>query len=168
MELAADGIEAREAESNEALIQLFDFDEDGNVAPDDSDRWIIPTDKEDRLKNYLKAELALQSALVEKAKPGYDTKAQTEELVYQNALTFMDGESDNYGPFEDALKKVYKSIRLLEKDHADQYANAGASTVQERREYNYLLTCKMMIVDFAEQIVGHGSGKRIKQEEVAV
>lgn len=164
---------------NEALAHLFELKENPRDFPSSSLRWDIPLetrgipgktemvvtpDTVERLKEYITAELDFKGAQVKAARPGFDTKAESDQLMFTNALNFLES-GGKYGGvgMERALKRLYRVQSLREyKYHQDgKSARWERESYEIMREWMHILSCQVLVARTIYTLLGEKENKSL-------
>jgi hypothetical protein len=145
---------------NKAYSHLFDFDYDETAGISTVDNWIEPADAEDRLKAYIDAEIDFARQEVHAARPGYNTEAQSRELLFQNASNYMETGERGKAGFEKVLDRLHKERRQMELDYAFNDPKSKDKSMESNLKHALLRAQEYMITHIAEK--HFGDGKRIE------
>lgn len=154
------GLEAARERRNEAYQHLFDFDFDETASTSTPDNWIEPADSEERLKAYIDAEIDFARQEVHAARPGYNTEAQSRELLFQNASTYMETGDRGKAGFEKVLDRLYKERRKMEVDYAFNDPQSKTNSTEANLKHALLRAQKDMITHIA--VKHFGENKKIE------
>src|SRR3989344_1047687 len=148
-------------ERNDALTRLFDLRENTNELPSSSMRWDIPetADLVQRLRSYLQTEMSLREAQVKAARPGFDTKADSEHLTFGNALNFLEtgGEHGRAG-MEKVLRRLYRVQVLREYKYYQDGKSENWGNKENQREWMHILSSQVAVA----RLIGDQIGKKEK------
>jgi hypothetical protein len=146
---------------DQAFNHLFQLDEHTNEPPGGAMRWTNPADSEDRLKDYVKAEVGLIKGRVKNARPGYDDEAQKDELIFSNAANWLNERKNGKDSLERVLKRLYRFQKQREYSFVKSEKDKLYGERQDyQREWINILSCQLMVRDLAGKLIGPESREK--------
>ena len=142
-------------ERNVALVTLFELPENTKVPPWDAMRWDIPEDITGKLKGYLQIELSLKASQAKAARPGFDTKADSEHLFFSNALNFLEtGGEHGRGAMEKVLRRLYRVQHIREYRYAESGKAEDLGSLENQRECVHILSSEVLVARTMGSLIG--------------
>ena len=172
---------------NEALAHFFELNENPIHFPSSSQRWDIPAevrsvpgksdivtppDRIERLKEYIKSEIDNKGAQGKVARPGFNTRAESTQLTYTNALNFLEtgGEHGRDG-MERVLRWLFRVQKLREYKYHEDGKNAlwgrDNQGYEVMREWMHILSCQVHVHWTMDTLIGKKEGDSFSNHEVS-
>lgn len=146
---------------DKAFENFFTLDEDTDVPTNDPLKWSTPQDAKERLKTYVKSELALQQAKIRSASPRYDTDALSSELMFQNADRFLEDGKEGKVGLEKVLTRLYKFQKERELNFGRDPSKKITDSPENMKEWNNILACQRMVSNFGRELIDANFQKQL-------